>query len=230
MGIEVMTPRQHCCALPMISKGMTRKALKTLGQNINDLKNYIKQADHIIVTCSSCGLSLKRDWLYFIDSGLIKPHTVAADIIKQASEKTIHISSFINNIFQGDNFQNDIFQKDKFQKPGLKNNRVQVAYHTPCHLKIQSQAQSSVQMLKAIPGLILDNLNCNCCGMAGTWGMLAQNFDLSNQIGSDLKTQLNRSRAQVGSTDCPSCQMQMESFSDKKVFHPVQILAQHLYP
>ena len=103
-----------------------------------------------------------------------------------------------------------------------------VAYHVPCHLKIQSDPHGSVRLLSRIEGITVKDLKSHCCGMAGSWGLTADNYDLSKQIGSDMITKLNASKAPVGATDCPTCRMQMENFSDKQIKHPVEIVAECL--
>ncbi|MHC4225747.1 MAG: heterodisulfide reductase-related iron-sulfur binding cluster, partial [Planctomycetota bacterium] len=94
----------------------------------------------------------------------------------------------------------------------------------PCHLKIQNDPNSSVRLLSRIAGITVRDLKSHCCGMAGSWGLAADHYDLSKQIGSDMISKLNRSAASVGATDCPTCRMQMEHFSAKEIKHPVEIV------
>ncbi len=212
-GFSLVFPQQHCCGLPMISKGMGNKALKTIEKNLSLWLDQALAVDHIVTTCSSCLLSLTRYWPWFMDSGQIHPDSRKARALKVIQEKTVHISTLL---------------LDHNASLNLNPITLSVAYHTPCHLKAGPHVASSVRLLEAIPGLVLDNMTCHCCGMAGTWGMMAENYDLSSRIGSDLKECLNNSEALAGATDCPTCRMQMESFSDKPVFHPVEILARGL--
>jgi Fe-S oxidoreductase len=61
--------------------------------------------------------------------------------------------------------------------------------------------------------------------MAGSWGLSKANYRLSRQIGRDMIEKLILSDATVGITDCPTCRIQMEQFSDKPIRHPVEIVA-----
>ena len=97
-------------------------------------------------------------------------------------------------------------------------------FRSPCHLKIQNDPNSSVQLLAGIEGVSVQDLKSHCCGMAGSWGLAADHYDLSKQIGSDMIAKLNDATASVGVTDCPTCRMQMEHFSDKEIKHPVEII------
>jgi Fe-S oxidoreductase len=83
-------------------------------------------------------------------------------------------------------------------------------------------------MLAALPGVTVTPLATHCCGMAGSWGLKAANYDLSRTIGGDLIHQLARSGADYGVTDCPTCRLQMEDFSRLPVRHPVEIVAARL--
>jgi len=104
----------------------------------------------------------------------------------------------------------------------------QIAYHHPCHLKIQPDPESSLRMLSKIPGARIDNLNAHCCGMMGSWGMAAGNYSLSRRIGEDLVEKIQTSPAKTIATDCPTCRMQMEAFGGKPVMHPVEVVAARL--
>ncbi|MEZ4528629.1 MAG: FAD-linked oxidase C-terminal domain-containing protein [Desulfobacterales bacterium] len=203
MGMTVCTPKQHCCGLPMLSKGMTEQAGAKIRENLRQWRSFLKTADYLVVTCSSCGLSLMREWAYLADR---------ADI-RMIREKRIHISELIFR-----------YKGRLHLKPYAK----KAAYHMPCHLKVQPSADSSLYLLKSVPDLQVLNLKSLCCGMAGTWGMSAANFDLSRGIASDMIGCLEQARADVGLTDCPTCQMQMEQFGTTAVRHPVEIVAECL--
>jgi Fe-S oxidoreductase len=99
-----------------------------------------------------------------------------------------------------------------------------LAYHLPCHLKIQVHSDSSIKMLEALPGVTVDALESHCCGMAGTWGMAAKNDRLSRTIGSDLTGRLEESGADMAVTDCPTCEMQIHQLGRFAVSHPVEVV------
>jgi Fe-S oxidoreductase len=203
LGMTVYTPPQHCCGLPMLSKGMIKQAKDKVAQNTAKWRDLLESADHVVVTCSSCGLSLMKEWSYLLDAGDV-------DTLRG---KTIHISRLINQ---------------NIHKLNLKEYPAKVSYHNPCHLKIQLDPESSMALLSHVPGLELEDLKSHCCGMAGSWGISAKNYDLSVKIGSDMISKLNSSDASVGVTDCPTCRIQMEQLSEKQIRHPIEIIAQCL--
>ncbi len=82
--------------------------------------------------------------------------------------------------------------------------------------------------MRDLPGVTLHDPPTHCCGMAGSWGLTAQQYHLSKTIGAAMIEKLNRSTASIGVTDCPTCRMQMEQFSSKSIKHPIEILADRL--
>jgi FAD/FMN-containing dehydrogenase/Fe-S oxidoreductase len=200
LGFHVHLPPQSCCGLPQLSKGMVVEARGKVDQNLKAWRSLLHKVEHIVVTCSSCGFALMKDWGY-----LMEDQALAGQI----SAKTIHISQLLNPYLQGLNF-NDI--------------KMKLAYHHPCHLRIQPHSDSSITLLAAIPGIEVENLQSHCCGIAGSWGMMAKNYGLSKTIGAPMAAKLNASGALYGITDCPTCQMQMEHLGNLPVKHPIEVV------
>nr|MBL0714485.1 anaerobic glycerol-3-phosphate dehydrogenase subunit C [Desulfobacterales bacterium] len=203
LGLQVLLPEQHCCGLPLLSKGLADAARYKVQTNLKRWHHLMEAADAVVVTCSSCGYALKEEWGY-----LARGPQVAA-----VRAKTMHISQMVMAAGEG---------------LRLTTQPLRLAYHYPCHLKLQSDPNCSVDMLSMLPAVRVTPLKTHCCGMAGSWGMKAANFELSRNIGSDLTCQLNTSGADCGVTDCPTCRLQMEQFSRLPVRHPVEIVAARL--
>ncbi len=204
MGFEVHLPPQHCCGLPQLSKGMAGAARDKVRRNLDRWRTALAQTDYIVVTCSSCGYALMNDWAYLLpDDGAVG----------QISAKTRHISSLLQTY------------RDRLPLGELP---VQLAYHHPCHLRIQPDSSSTLSLLSHIPSAEVVDLQSNCCGIAGSWGMIAENYELSRSIGRPMIEKLNASGADYGVTDCPTCQMQMEHLGNLPVRHPVEIVLESL--
>ena len=80
-------------------------------------------------------------------------------------------------------------------------------------------------MLGRVPGLKTLALRSHCCGMAGTWGMSADHYGTSRELGTHLMRLEDWSGATMGVTDCPTCRIQMEQFGDLPIYHPIEIVA-----
>jgi FAD/FMN-containing dehydrogenase/Fe-S oxidoreductase len=199
MGMTVLLPPQHCCGLPQLSKGMTDAARKKVRDNLNAWGSRLDDIDVIAVTCSSCGYALMNDW-HYLASG--------PDIDAVAS-KTTHISHLIHR------YQGRLTPRTPMGT---------VAYHQPCHLKLQPAAGSSLAIMDALPGTTAVDLDSHCCGMAGSWGLSAKNYSLSTAIGSPMTERLEVSGARWAATDCPTCEMQMSHMGSLPVKHPVEVV------
>ena len=203
LGLDVHLPEQHCCGLPLLSKGMLPAARKKIKQNLVKWRKLVDRVEHIVVTCSSCALALTREWRDVDDSPLTG----------KVAEKTVLLSSLVNR------------HAGRLNLGSLKET---VAYHSPCHLRVQADPGSSLEMLGRIHGLKTIALESHCCGIAGTWGMIAENFETSKTLGRHLMQLPAWSLATAGVTDCPTCRIQMEQFGEKPVFHPIEIMSKAL--
>ncbi len=199
LGYKVITPEQHCCGLPMMTKGMIQQAKNKVYQNLKAWGKYLEEVEHIVVSCSSCGLALLKEWKYLISD----------EFVESVSTKLIHVSELVNK-----------------HEISLKHSELKLAYHMPCHLKVQKASGSSIKMLNSVDGIEVEDLKSHCCGMAGSWGISKKNYDLSVEIGSAMIRKLNNSEAPIGVTDCPTCRMQMEHLSEKEIKHPIEVIAE----
>jgi FAD/FMN-containing dehydrogenase/Fe-S oxidoreductase len=203
MGMQVYLPAQHCCGLPQLSKGMAGAARVKVGANLRHWRELLGRVDAITVTCSSCGYALMQDWSYLVQD---RAQGRAAARVRDA---TVHITRLI--------------ERHRASLP-LRPLSLKLAYHHPCHLRLQAHSGSSLNMLAAVPGVDLFDLQSHCCGIAGSWGMEARNYQLSRTIGTPMSAKLNAAAADFGVTDCPTCQMQMEHMGNPPVRHPIEIL------
>lgn len=205
MGMTVYLPPQHCCGLPMLTKGLTRSAQKKITANFTSWGKTMQSVDYIVVSCSSCGLALMQEWGFLEDSVFTR----------NVRNKVIHVSRLINQT------------SDRLKTAPAQ---MRLFYHSPCHLKVQPAPDSSIDMLRRMDGAVIEHPATRCCGMAGSWGLSATHYDLSLAMGSTMLDQLNASTADFGVTDCPTCAIQMSQFSAKPIRHPIEITAMTVSP
>ncbi|MHC4722101.1 MAG: heterodisulfide reductase-related iron-sulfur binding cluster, partial [Planctomycetota bacterium] len=82
-----------------------------------------------------------------------------------------------------------------------------------------------IELLRAICGAEVTDIDAGCCGLAGTYGMQKKNYDLSIQIAKDMVEALNALDTKHIMTECAACKMQIEQLTGKKVIHPIKVLA-----
>ena len=203
-GWQVHVPPQHCCGLPMLAKGMVEGARRQIRQNLRAWQDLAAGVEAVAVTCSSCGLALMTEW----------GDLMGAEAAGLISGKIRPVSALIAESMD--------------RLPMADGKRQAVAYHYPCHLLGQGEADSSVRMLQTVPGIELQVLDSGCCGMAGSWGLHADHDGLSRQIGRGLVERLAAAKAETAATDCPTCRLQMEQLGPTPVRHPVEIVVDRL--
>jgi len=57
----------------------------------------------------------------------------------------------------------------------------------PCHLKYQKNNTSTLELIKSLRDFNVHNINSNCCGLAGSFGIYNKNVRLSNLIGEEFE-------------------------------------------
>ncbi len=95
----------------------------------------------------------------------------------------------------------------------------------PCHLKALGRPAAGPQLLALIPNLRVRTIDVCCSGMAGTFGLKAENYEVSLQVGRPMLEEMARPGVLFGSTECSPCRLQIEEGSGKRTLHPVQFLA-----
>jgi Fe-S oxidoreductase len=105
---------------------------------------------------------------------------------------------------------------------------VSVACHTPCHLKALEIGTPGQSLLGLIPDLRVHRIEAGCSGMAGTYGLKAENFRTSLHAGWPLITQVRENGFTCAATECSTCKMQLDQAAAKPTVHPIKLLA-HSY-
>lgn len=202
-GIEPEIVHDLCCGLPLLASGYIEEADKAARKLIEKLNRFVEQGYSITTTCTSCLLSLKHDYVEYFD-------IPGADKIASASK------SFSEILLEP-------AKSKRIEIPGLKA-PLRVAYHTPCHEKTLRGSDATMELLENIPGIELIKLPEKCCGLAGSFGFRAENYELSMEIGKPLFHAVKESGADAIITSCGACRMQLEAGTNLKSFHPARIL------
>jgi Fe-S oxidoreductase len=147
---------------------------------------------------------LQQDYLNLIDDPDAK--AVAAH--------TVELTTYLGELRQAGKLRTD------FQELPLS-----VGHHVPCHLKALGRPPAGPSLLALIPGMDVRTIDVSCSGMAGTYGLKAENYEMSLKAGAPMLREFGDPRIRHGSTECSACRMQMEGGGLKRTLHPVQYLA-----
>jgi Fe-S oxidoreductase len=205
-GFDVyVPPSQWGCGMAPLAVGDLETARETVQANLQLLAEWTREAEGPIV-CSepTAALMLRQDMLDLIDD----PDA------RVVAERTVELTSFLWDLHQAGRFRTDFRPLE-----------ISIGHHVPCHLKALGRAPAGPGLLSLIPRLRVHTIDVSCSGMAGTFGLKAENYEVSRQAGGPMLEELARPRVLFGSTECSTCRLQMEDGSRKRTLHPVQYLA-----
>jgi Fe-S oxidoreductase/FAD/FMN-containing dehydrogenase len=210
LGYQVIIPRVGCCGRPMLSKGMMDKAKQNARVNVDSVYPYIEQGAKLVGLEPSCILSFRDEY-----ADLLGNDAKA----KAIGENTMLIEEFVLHAQEKDG------ARLEFRNPPRK-----VMFHGHCHQKALVGTRPAMQVLNSIPGCEASEIQSGCCGMAGSFGMEKEHYDISMKIGEMVLFPAIRS--QQGEFEMVaegiSCRQQIAHGTDKKAKHLVELLAEAL--
>jgi len=204
-GIEVyVPPGQRGCGMAPLAYGDVETAREAAVHNLRILADLAREGYTILCSEPTAALMLRDDY----------PNLVDDSDARLVAGRVVEFTSFL-----GDLHERGLLRTD-FQPLQLS-----LGHHVPCHLKALGRPAMAPRLLALIPGLRVSTIDVNCSGMAGTFGLKAENYELSLAAGRPMLDELNRPQVVLGSTECSTCRLQMEDGSGKRTLHPAQYLA-----
>jgi FAD/FMN-containing dehydrogenase/Fe-S oxidoreductase len=101
-----------------------------------------------------------------------------------------------------------------------------IVFHGHCHQKALAGTQSTVELLRRIPGSEVVELDAGCCGMAGSFGFESEHYDLSMKIGGLRLFPAMRGEGPdtlLAATGV-SCRQQIAHGVGRRARHPVELM------
>jgi Fe-S oxidoreductase len=135
--------------------------------------------------------------------------------VRLVAGRTVELTSYLWDLHRHGRLRTD------FQTVDLA-----VGHHVPCHVKALGQGEWGPDLLSLIPGMTARKIDVSCSGMAGTFGLNAQNLQVSLEAGRPMLEEFARRRHRFGSSECSACRLQMQQATGKRSAHPIQYLAQ----
>ncbi len=197
-------PGQTVSGMSMLSVGDTEAAREVAETNLRELGEPAREGFPVLCTEPSAALCLSQEY------PMLTNHPDAQTV----AEQTQDVGTFLQQLHSAGKLRTD------FQELNLK-----LLYHTPCHVKALGPDRGLLELLRLIPGVTVDEVDRGCTGMAGSYGIAAENFDQSMAIGAALIEEMRTVHVNAGTTDCSTCRMQMEQGVDYPTIHPLKILA-----
>jgi glycerol-3-phosphate dehydrogenase subunit C len=202
-GFKVTLPLQKCCGIPMLGNGDFNGARKFGLSNVPSFLQTIRSGSDIVFSSTSCGYMIKYEY----------SHLLSIPGAEEVALHTFDLFDFLRSL------------KDaKRLHTHFKDFPLRVAYFAPCHLRAMNIGLPALEILRLIPGLQVDHISADCCGLGGTFGFKKEKYEISQEIGKDLSEAVDQLKPEIVLTDCEGCRMQIRHLTGLKVLHPVQIL------
>jgi glycerol-3-phosphate dehydrogenase subunit C len=205
-GFRVIVPPQGCCGLPLQSNGAFDDARRYVRTLVGHLAPWARDGYDIVATSTSCGLMLKRE---------------ALEILEIDDPDLELVSAHMYDICE---FLVGLHERGELRTDTLKPVRETVPYHAPCQQRGHGIGKPALDLFALIPGLHAIELERDCCGVAGTYGVKKEKYDIAMAVGGPLFDDIRRSGARESACDSETCRWTISKATDKPSVHPIELL------
>lgn len=206
IGVDLTLPEQKCCGLPMMANGNFQGAEANAHYNIRVLSKLAEQGYDVITTCTTCSLTIKREY----------PNFFCSDKAKLVAEHSYTIEEYLMRFYHAGELNASFAELP-----------MSVVYHSPCHMRAQLHAEGedeTLELLKLLPGLKISKITDTCCGMGGSYGLKTSSYKMSQEIGKHVFEEIRAAMPDKVVTDCGGCKLQIEAGTGFDVIHPILLV------
>ena len=82
----------------------------------------------------------------------------------------------------------------------------------------------AMELMGLVPGLRASQADAVCCGVAGTYGLKKEKYDIAMTVGASLFEQVEDSEAELSVCDSETCRWWIADATDRPSVHPVEML------
>jgi glycerol-3-phosphate dehydrogenase subunit C len=205
-GFHVEIPPQGCCGLPLQSNGLFDSARQRVLEQARALAPGARAGGVVVGHATSCTLMLKREAREIL--GLHDDPDLAL-----VAESTYDVCELLLELHHRGELRTDFAVVPET-----------IAYHAPCQQQGHFIGKPALELLALVPQLDVVELDASCCGIAGTYGLKAEKYEIAMAVGADLFAQVAASGAARTACDSETCRWQIEHGTGRAAVHPVAIL------
>jgi glycerol-3-phosphate dehydrogenase subunit C len=185
----VLVEKEACCGMPKLEIGDLESVARLKTENMPRLAALAREGYAILTAVPSCTLMFKSEL------PLLFPEDADARLVAEAMFDPFEYLMLRHR---------DGLLKTDFKRPLGK-----LAYHVPCHSRVQNMGQKTRETLQLVPGTELRTVE-RCSGHDGTWGVKTEYFDNSMKIGRPVFRAMAEGDPDYISSDCPIAARQIE--------------------
>jgi len=205
----VLAKKESCCGMPKLEQGDLESVEKLKDRNIPELARLAREGYAILAPVPSCTLMFKQEL------PLMFPHDEDVARVRDA---------------MFDPFEYLMARRRDGLLKGFKQALGKVAYHAPCHSRVQMGAMKTGEALREVPGtevLVIER----CSGHAGTWGVKKEFHETALKIGRPVVRQIADFQPDYFTSDCQLAAHHLEEGLERadgkgqaKLRHPLTLL------
>ncbi|MDP3887189.1 (Fe-S)-binding protein [Hydrogenophaga sp.] len=182
----VIVEKEKCCGMPKLELGDLDSVQASKEANIPVLAKYAQDGYAILAAVPSCALMFKQE------IPLMFPEDADVQLVKA---------------HMWDPFEYFMARKrDGLLKTEFPQQLGNVSYQIPCHGRVQNIGRKTEEMLRMIPGTMLNTIE-RCSGHAGTFGVKKATHQQAMKIGKPvfkaMATMQDGAQPDFISSDCP---------------------------
>lgn len=182
-GIPVtLAPATRCCGMPRLEIGDLESIEKTKNYNVPILAKLVDEGWDLVAPVPSCVLMFKMELplLFGDDPQVNKVARAMFDPFEYLMLR--HKAGRLDTRF--------------------KNALGRIAYHVPCHLRVQNLGQKTRELLGLVPDTQFTLIE-RCAGHDGTYAVRAESYETAMKIGKPVCDRVKKAGAHHYTSDCP---------------------------
>lgn len=189
-----------------ISKGYLNKAKKLANKNVNLLSTLISADQPLIGIEPSAVLSFRDDY-------------------KRLADDTEKANKIAQNTYLYEEFIAQLISENQLDKKHFTLKEQVVKIHVHCHQKALSNTKVTFDMLNFPQNYKASIIVSSCCGMAGSYGLEKDNYDMSMKMGENqLFPAIRKSDEHtIIAANGFSCRHQIKDGTSRTAKHPIQV-------
>jgi glycerol-3-phosphate dehydrogenase subunit C len=204
LGFAVLVPKQGCCGLALQSNGIYDTARTWIRKLVADLSTAPEDLT-IVSSAASCNGMLKHEAREILG--------VQDESLRTIGERTRDICEFLLGLAEAGELPLDFTPQD-----------VTIPYHAPCQLRGHGMGMPAVELLRLIPGVTVVESGAACCGIAGTYGVKKEKYEIAAAVGRPLFEKVKATNPNLAVCDTETCRWQIAKHTGAQVVHPIWLL------
>jgi len=204
LGYRVIVPKQGCCGLAQQSNGLFDQATTAVLKLCDQLRSAGSELT-IISSSGSCTGMLKHEAHEILG--------IASESLRDVGVRIRDSMEFLRELHEANALNTDFATQE-----------TTVLYHAPCQLKGQAMGLPAIDVLGLIPGLTIEESEVACCGMAGTYGLKKEKYDIAQAVGQPLFNLIKDAGPELVLCDTETCRWHIRHATGLPVHHPISMV------